>query len=62
MLDDRLRTEEARVLLGVTRALVLEVARGHLPMHTTAIRQEELPAVSEAFVTSVSREILPSCG
>jgi branched-chain amino acid aminotransferase len=55
----RLRTEEARVLLGVTRSLVLELARGLMPIDPTAIRRDELPAVREAFVTSVSREVLP---
>ncbi len=59
VLDGRLRTEEARALLGVTRALVLEVAREHLPIDQTAVRQRELPRASEAFITSVSREILP---
>jgi branched-chain amino acid aminotransferase len=57
--DGRLRTEEDRVLLGVTRSLVLELARGLLPVDRTAIRRDELPAVREAFVTSVSREVLP---
>jgi branched-chain amino acid aminotransferase len=55
----RLRTEEARVLLGVTRSLVLEVARGLLPVDLSAVRKDELRGVSEAFVTSVSREVLP---
>jgi branched-chain amino acid aminotransferase len=59
VLDGRLRTEEARVLLGVTRSLVLEIARALLPVEPTAIRRDELPATSEAFVTSVSREVLP---
>ena len=59
VLDGRLRTEEARALLGVTRALVLEVAGGHLPIQLVAVRREELPRISEAFITSVSREILP---
>lgn len=52
-------TEEARVLIGVTRALVLEVARAVLPVHTEAVRYADLPRVREAFITSVSREILP---
>lgn len=59
VLGGRLRTEEARVLLGVTRALVLEVARARLPVDLLPVRQGEVPAVSEAFITSVSREILP---
>ena len=59
VLDGRLRTEEERALLGVTRSLVLEVAAGLLPVERTAIGRGDLPAVTEAFVTSVSREVLP---
>jgi branched-subunit amino acid aminotransferase/4-amino-4-deoxychorismate lyase len=54
-----LHTEEARVLIGVTRSLVLEVAQPVLPISTQAIALTELPLVSECFITSVSREILP---
>ncbi|MCS7087129.1 MAG: aminotransferase class IV [Thermoflexales bacterium] len=54
-----LRTEEARVLIGVTRSLVLEIARTVLPIHTEAVHYADLPRVREAFITSVSREILP---
>lgn len=55
----RLHTEEARVLLGVTRSLVLELAKDRLPVVLAAIRRDDLPAVDEAFLTSVSREVLP---
>lgn len=54
-----LYTEEERVLLGVTRALVLEVAAGLLPVEHRAVRKPELAEASEAFITSVSREVLP---
>jgi branched-chain amino acid aminotransferase len=54
-----LHTEAARVLIGVTRSLVLEVAQPVLPISTQAISLAELPAISECFITSVSREILP---
>jgi branched-chain amino acid aminotransferase len=57
--DGALRTEGERVLLGVTRSLVIEVASGLLPVVTTAVREDELASVSECFVTSVSREVLP---
>lgn len=57
--DGRLRTGGERVLLGVTRALVLEVAAGVLPVEPRAVTRDELSAVAEAFVTSVSREVLP---
>lgn len=54
-----LYTEETRVLIGVTRSLVLEVAKDVLPISTDAVKYNDLPAVSECFITSVSREILP---
>lgn len=56
---DRLRTEEARVLPGVTRAIVLELAEALLATERTALRVAELDDASECFITSVSREILP---
>jgi branched-chain amino acid aminotransferase len=54
-----LYTEEDRVLLGVTRSLVLEVTAGLLPVERRALRKPELAEASEAFLTSVSREVLP---
>jgi len=59
VLGGELRTEEERVLAGVTRSLVLEVAQGLLPVRRTAIRRDELALADEAFITSVSREVLP---
>ncbi len=59
VLDDTLRTEEALALPGVTRSIVLEVADALLPLERRAVRRHELPRVGEAFVTSVSREVLP---
>ena len=53
----RLFTEEERVLKGVTRALVLEVAEEVLPTERVAVRLED--GVEECFITSVSREVLP---
>lgn len=54
-----LHTEEARVLIGVTRSLVLEVAQGVLPISNEAVKYNDLCDVSECFITSVSREIMP---
>ena len=54
-----LRTEEERALIGVTRSLVLEVAEAYVPVERRAVRIDDLPQVAEAFVTSVSREVLP---
>lgn len=54
-----LRTEEERALIGVTRSLVLEVAEDIVPVERRAVRIDDLPRVDEAFLTSVSREVLP---
>jgi branched-chain amino acid aminotransferase len=54
-----LRSEEARVLIGVTRSLVLEVASGMLPYSSVPVRYADLNRARECFITSVSREILP---
>ena len=59
LFDGSLRTEEERVLLGVTRSLVLEVAETLVPVERRALRASELARASEAFLTSVSREVLP---
>jgi branched-chain amino acid aminotransferase len=54
-----LRSEGERALPGVTRSLVLELAADLLPFAASAPRTSELRQLSEAFVTSVSREIVP---
>lgn len=54
-----LRTEAERALPGVTRSAVLEVAAAVLPIERRPIRQRELSRVGEAFITSVSRGVLP---
>jgi branched-chain amino acid aminotransferase len=57
--DGALHTEEERVLAGITRALVLEVAEPRLGVVRRAVRRDSLSRVSEAFITSASREVLP---
>ncbi len=57
--DGVLRTEEDRALAGVTRSLALEVAAALLPVRRVAVLRDELPLLDEAFLTSVSRELLP---
>ena len=59
VVDGVLRTEEDRALGGVTRSLVLEVAEGRLPIERRAVGRDERPRLGEAFLTSVSREVLP---
>jgi branched-chain amino acid aminotransferase len=57
--DAMIHTERERVLLGVTRSLVIEVAQQIATVTENAIHLNELHNVREAFITSVSREILP---
>jgi branched-subunit amino acid aminotransferase/4-amino-4-deoxychorismate lyase len=59
VVDGRLRTEGERVLYGITRSLALEVAARVLPVVQLAATRDELPTLEEAFLTSVSRELLP---
>ena len=59
ILDGVLHTEDARALRGVTRSIVLELAQGPMAVSLTPVRMADLPRVSECFLTSVSREILP---
>lgn len=59
VLDGQLCSEHERVLAGVTRAIVLELAAGLLPVRLQAVRRDQLPRLQEAFLTSVSRGVLP---
>jgi branched-chain amino acid aminotransferase len=63
VIDEKLVTppEEAGILLGITRRLVLEVAaeRG-IPVELRAIPLDELYRAEEVFVSSSIRELLPA--
>lgn len=54
-----LHSEEARVLIGVTRSLVIECASGKAQYVGTALQQSSIPTLMECFITSVSREVMP---
>ncbi len=56
---DTLITPRADVLIGVTRNIVLELARGRFPIEERPILFAELAQADEAFVTSSSKEIVP---
>ena len=53
-----LRTEEPRALRGVTRSMVLDLARGLVPLGGP-LNVDQLGEARECFITSVSREVLP---
>ena len=54
-----LRTARDGVLHGVTRSQILELAATLLPVYESPIDVAELPFVTESFITSVSRGVLP---
>ena len=54
-----LHTEEDRVLPGLTRSLVLDVAADLLPRAPRALRRDEVGRAQECFITSASRGVLP---
>lgn len=57
--DGMLWTAEANVLPGISRLVVLEVAPPILPVMRQAIHSQDIPTLSEAFITSASRGIVP---
>ncbi len=56
---DTLITPLSGVLLGITRKVVLDLARERFPVEERPILLEELALADEAFITSSSREIMP---
>ncbi|MEO7034507.1 MAG: aminotransferase class IV [Polyangiaceae bacterium] len=51
--------EGAAILPGITRARVLELARGILPAVERPLRKSELGQADEVFITSSIRELVP---
>jgi branched-subunit amino acid aminotransferase/4-amino-4-deoxychorismate lyase len=53
-------TAENEVLSGITRLIVLEEGRKEgLDIHLLPVNYSELPGISESFITSSSRAVLP---
>jgi branched-chain amino acid aminotransferase len=56
---DTLVTPRQGILIGVTRNVVLDLARGRFPVEERPILLDELARAGETFITSSSKEILP---
>ncbi len=56
---DTLVTPREEILIGVTRNVVLELARGRFAIEERPILLDELAQAEEAFITSSSKEITP---
>ena len=60
VMNDKLGTARQNVLLGITRRTVLHVARGSgFGIIYRSLKWKQIPALSEAFLTSSSRGIVP---
>jgi branched-chain amino acid aminotransferase len=59
ILNGELRTAGSGVLKGISQQIVLEIAPPILPVKMEAVHISELPDLSEAFLTSSSRGIIP---
>jgi branched-chain amino acid aminotransferase len=56
---DTLITPKDGVLLGITRKVVLELAKKEFKIKLRAIKYKELKAVDEAFITASNKEVMP---
>lgn len=59
VLHGELRTAGSGVLPGIAQQIVFEVAPRVLPLRKDAVSVAEIPHLSEAFITSSSRGIVP---
>lgn len=59
VLDGVLHTAGEGVLAGITRSVALAAAEGLVPVSMTPVRLADLPRVTEAFITSSAREVMP---
>ena len=57
--DGKLITPDQDVLAGITRNITLELAEDVTEVVLRPIQRAELPAVTEAFITSTTKEIMP---
>lgn len=59
VLDGALYTANEGVLPGISRQIVYEVAPRVLDVRKTPVRVDDIPRLSEAFITSSSRGVIP---
>ena len=59
--QDRIITPKGNILNGITRRVLLQVAREHYVVETRDVLVDELLIAQEAFLTSTTRLVMPVC-
>lgn len=59
ILNGELRTADEGVLFGIAQKIVFDIAPNILPINRMAVNLADVPQLSEAFITSSSRGIVP---
>ncbi len=60
--NDQIITAEEKILQGITRNIVLDLAHSLYKIEKRRLHQKELVDVKEAFITSTSQKIVPLSG
>lgn len=55
----RIITPESGILPGVTRKVVIDLARAHFPIEEREVATEEMYGADEAFITGSFKEVVP---
>lgn len=58
-IGDRLVTPGASILPGITRQVVLQLARGEFDVETRDVHKDEMRMMDEVFITSSNKEVAP---
>lgn len=58
-MEDCLVTPGSDILSGITRKVVLSIARDHYPIEVRDVRHEELLAAQEVFITGTNKGLVP---
>jgi branched-chain amino acid aminotransferase len=59
IIDGELRTAGEGVLTGISQRIVFEIYKGIIPLRKDPVHVDDIPKLSDAFLTSSSRGIIP---
>lgn len=58
-LDDKLITPQENILFGITRKIIIELAKDILPVRERQLSLEEVKKASECFITATNKDVVP---